>query len=381
MADPINTIYIEEIDSDDEGPPTPPQDGRHLPPSDDDTEEMFIESGVAPDGVCSLLDPGCMVQSKAPEMNGTKMAWRHMGLTNEHRPLPRGGHAACQCLSEGNTMILFGGADRAPQPYNDTFILDVTQLSWTPTEAACPPAPRSGHTLAVVGGVKAYVFGGQDYTSGTLLNDLHMLDLTSSPLTWVKVEPAEESGPAPRARTSHCCQAIGQNLIVFGGNSEEAGLLNDVQVFDTESRIWTAVECSHLAPEPREMAGSGVVGTNMYIVGGSGATGPLACTAVLDTAVMQWVEHTIEPVECRMAAAAGVIGSCLYVFGGVTAGGLSDQLLCLDTERQQWTRVNCKGPSARFAHTMVGLANGLVLFGGIDAEKDMNDAHIVEMTE
>jgi hypothetical protein len=171
----MDTIYIEEIDSDDEGPPTPPPDGREQ--EEDESEQMVLESGQGdPEGVCSLLDPGCMVETKAPESvgEGYVMAWRHLQLADKFRPLPRGGHAAAS-LTE-TTMVIFGGADRSPQPFNDTFVLDVTGHAWNKIDAADPPQPRSGHSVAVISD-RVFVFGGQDYATGCLLEDLYVLAL------------------------------------------------------------------------------------------------------------------------------------------------------------------------------------------------------------
>jgi len=152
----MDTIFIEEIGSDDEGPPTPPADGRDQP--DEENEEgIVLEAGDGPEGVCSVLDAGCMPESKHPEVpDGYIMAWRHLQLGNKCRPRPRGGHAAATYTE--NSLVIFGGADRTPEPFNDTFILDVTADNWVAIDAANPPQPRSGHSLVVVNGC-CYVGG------------------------------------------------------------------------------------------------------------------------------------------------------------------------------------------------------------------------------
>eukprot|EP00656_Telonema_subtile_P007565 TRINITY_DN13549_c0_g1_i1.p1 TRINITY_DN13549_c0_g1~~TRINITY_DN13549_c0_g1_i1.p1 ORF type:complete len:380 (-),score=67.37 TRINITY_DN13549_c0_g1_i1:103-1242(-) len=377
----METIYIEEIGSDDEGPPTPPQDGRHLP--DDEHEEgIVLGSGQEndPEGVCSVLDPGQMVETKQPAAvgGGYVMAWRHMEFKDECRPRARGGHAAAG-LSD-TSLVIFGGADRTPQPFNDTFVMDVTADSWTAIDAANPPQHRSGHSLAAVDGRFLYVFGGQDYTTGSLLDDFHMLELGTEQPMWNQVNT---TGAGPCARSSHSCQAINGQLYIFGGSNTEGGLMNDMHVFDTTTNTWSEVCADHLAPKPREMASSVVVGECIYIIGGRGVEGPLGCSAVFNTGLNQWVEHGVPTMDGRMAQAAAAVGNSVFVFGGASAAGITDQLLCLDTESQEWNQVNCPQgnlPSARFAHTLTTVASGLVVVGGIDPEKDMNDAHMLEVT-
>jgi len=258
----------------------------------------------------------------------------------------------------------------------------VTKDHWVGVEAANPPQPRSGHSLAIVDGC-CYIFGGQDYASGSLLDDMQMLDLREANPVWRVISPAAGSS-APCARSSHCCVAINENIYVFGGSNSEGGLMNDMHVFNTNSKVWTSVENSQQAPQPREMASSVAVGDRIYIIGGRGDTGPQGTIGVLDANLNQWTQQNIPPLaEGRMAHGAAALGSSIFIFGGATLGGISDELLCLDTINGAWEQVrspNGSLPSARFAHTLSAVADGLVMVGGIDPAKDMNDAHLLEVT-
>eukprot|EP00658_Telonema_sp_P-2_P017609 TRINITY_DN16859_c0_g1_i1.p1 TRINITY_DN16859_c0_g1~~TRINITY_DN16859_c0_g1_i1.p1 ORF type:complete len:382 (-),score=75.47 TRINITY_DN16859_c0_g1_i1:290-1435(-) len=378
----MTTIYIEEIDSDDEGPPTPPADGGASLNEIDQSGVTISAGNDDPEGVCSVLHAGMIEEEKPPtEPMGEAaylMSWRHMQLSDKGRLRPRGGHATA-CLNESSAVV-FGGADRAPEPFNDTTILDLHADSWTAVTAANPPQARSGHTLAVVGG-RLYVFGGQDYVSGGLLNDMHTLDLSADAMAWTPVTPVD-TGSVPCARSSHCCQAINDNLYLFGGFNPEVGLMNDLHVFHTSTNTWSSVEPGPHAPAPREMASAVVVGDSLYIFGGRGEGGPVGCTGIFSTSTMQWVEHNIETVEPRMAHAAAIVGNSMFVFGGASLQGITDQLLCLDTEKHEWNQVSCPQgslPSARFAHTLTRVGECMALIGGIDPEKDMNDVHILEL--
>jgi len=228
------------------------------------------------------------------------------------------------------------------------------------------------------------MWGGQDYASGCLLADMQVLDLSNANPAWSVVTPAAGSSP-PCARSSHCCAAINEKIYIFGGSNSEGGLMNDMHCFNTETRVWHTIDnaSEKLTPQPREMSSAVAVGDLIYIIGGRGESGPLGSLGVLDANLNQWIEHKVPSIQGRMAQGAAAIDSSIFVFGGATLGGISDELICLDTTNQSWNQVSSPNgslPSARFAHTLSALGEGLVLVGGIDPQKDMNDAHLLEVT-
>ena len=109
------------------------------------------------------------------------------------------------------------------------------------------PTVRSGHSAVLVPELgeagSLYVFGGQDYTTGQLLNDLHCLDLAS--LTWRLVDA---KGTAPAPRTSHSCAHLAGKLAVFGG-SNEGELKDDLVLFDLASETWSSPGSGRKRPE------------------------------------------------------------------------------------------------------------------------------------
>ena len=62
-----------------------------------------------------------------------------------------------------------------------------------------------------------------------------MLDLATTPATWVQINAG---GVLPQPRSFHSCTTVGTRIVLFGGINRENAHLNDVHVFDAESRVW-----------------------------------------------------------------------------------------------------------------------------------------------
>ena len=92
--------------------------------------------------------------------NVESSSWRRAEPVGE---APRGRQGATLTRRAGS-FILFGGADDV-QPYNDVHVLSLDGKSWMTPKVGCapapcqPPAPREGHSVALVG-KKLWIFGG-----------------------------------------------------------------------------------------------------------------------------------------------------------------------------------------------------------------------------
>ena len=132
---------------------------------------------------------------------------------------------------------------------------------------------------------KIWVFGGKRNVkkSELALNDIMVLDADKN--SWRHITPTSGSKPTPRF--GHVMFCYFNYLIVFGGQSQEGGILGDLWVFDTITEKWTFVldnsdthELSHLnvdqsVPEPRAFSGAVMIpelGAG-YITGGLTRTG------------------------------------------------------------------------------------------------------------
>jgi hypothetical protein len=131
-------------------------------------------------------------------------------------PTARFGHSAVYD-TQNNRMIIFGGFDGSPSPYqNDVYILSLGgSPGWskaTPTGTA--PSPRIGHTAIYdAANQQMVVFGGND--AGGEKDDAFFLSLPSNPTQF-----AWTSGPSgPMKRTKHAAvyDGLRQLMVVFGG--------------------------------------------------------------------------------------------------------------------------------------------------------------------
>ena len=124
----------------------------------------------------------------------------------------------------------FGGTN-GTQWFNDVWSYDPKQVSWTQLDCiGYIPAPREGHSAALVGDVM-YIFGGRT-EEGTDLGDLAAFRITSR--RWYTFQ---NMGPSPSPRSGHSMTSYGKQIVVLAGEPSSAprdpGELSLVYVLDT----------------------------------------------------------------------------------------------------------------------------------------------------
>nr|AML77597.1 putative LOV domain-containing protein [Dipsacus asper] len=169
-------------------------------------------------------------------------------------------------------------------------------------------------------GNRVVLFGGEGVNMQPM-NDTFVLDLNSTNPEWQAVNV---SSPPP-GRWGHTLSCVnGSNLVVFGGCGRQ-GLLNDVFVLDLDAKHPTWREISSLAPPiPRSWHSSCTLdGTTLIVSGGCGESGVLLSdTFLLDLAIETPVWREI-PVAWTPPSR---LGHTLSVYGGkkiLMFGGLA----------------------------------------------------------
>ncbi|KAK9829964.1 hypothetical protein WJX72_008920 [[Myrmecia] bisecta] len=345
-------------------------------------------------------------------------------------PPPRGGHA---CAAVGSQVVVFGGADRSPTPYNDLWVLNTEggKYEWrcvmASNTAGTPVRPRTGATMTAVDD-KVYVYGGQDPVSGICYDDLLMLDTAS----W-QWSPVEVEGGKPPPRHSHCAGLFKDHcLLVFGGAGMN-GLLGDVWVFNSLTRQWTHPSIQGTPLSAREMhSGTMVSPSHMVVYGGRRADGQvLSDAAVLNGDAMTWESHT-QSLLARCAHAAIAAPSAregspeassnrsllsgeaapatttsaaastsdpehpasVLVYGGFSGVHVETDLLRLSVGGKRMVMVEPSSsdgghvavcPAARFAHTAVSVPTtqgshnrDMIVFGGVNPAEDLGDVAVYQ---
>ena len=128
-------------------------------------------------------------------------------------------------------MTRFGGTN-GTQWFNDVWAYDPKQVAWSQLDCiGYIPAPREGHSSALVGDVM-YVFGGRT-EEGTDLGDLAAFRITSR--RWYTFQ---NMGPSPSPRSGHSMTAFGKQIVVLAGEPSSAprdvGELSLVYVLNTD---------------------------------------------------------------------------------------------------------------------------------------------------
>jgi len=233
-------------------------------------------------------------------------------------PEPRSEHSTIYDPTR-DRMIVFGGFSTSSQYLNDTWMLDLKTLIWSPLVTAGPlPPVRAGHaTIYDPVRDRMIVFGGKGATD---LQDLWELSLSGTP-TWSALAA---TGAPPTARSSHSMiyDPTADRLLIFGGLTGSSMIdLWELRLSGTPS--WQSLS---LSPAPR----------------------------------IQW-DHT---------AVYDPRGPRMLVFGGVkTTGATTNELWSLELSGvPRWVQLAPSGtrPSSRRAHTAIydPDADRLIVLGG-----------------
>lgn len=232
------------------------------------------------------------------------------------------------------------------------------------TKSTFPFSPREGCVACGFGENQMYVFGGviqSDHAEPQETNELLVFNTDTE--SWQKVK---ESGSAPAPRAAASLVAVGQKLYLFGGLSHQKGWLDDLFVFDTESRTWKEVETQGNKPRARDKLQAVAIGTNIYYFGGFG---PKVAPEEMDE---DWEDEEEEDEEELPEAQEQE---------GAEFGWFND-LFVLDTVKNQWTQPlqrNLGVPTPRAAHGMCAIGSSLYIFGGRDYEDRQNDLHCFDV--
>ncbi|GIL92711.1 hypothetical protein Vretifemale_20168 [Volvox reticuliferus] len=288
-------------------------------------------------------------------------------------PAPRGAHAS---VALGTKVLVFGGADRAPIPFNDLWALETadSKYEWTrisPLMApGCKLLPRSGATLTVVGD-RVYLFGGTEPVSGVCFNELKVLDPAT--WTWSDVEP---QGTLPAPRHSHCSGCLAETCLIVYGGAGYQGPMQDLWIYNTLQNAWSRPTVSGDQPQAREMhTGCMVDTTTLLVYGGRGSNFKVCCDAALfDAQQMKWT--AIEPTPFSRCAHSSVVLPPAHATSspGKTGSGDTEHVaheLCQNggavSEEGNGTAATVQGTTAPTPGT-VGSSSRVLIYGGYSGE-------------
>ena len=160
------------------------------------------------------------------DLTQTTPSWAQLNPTGTTPPA-RGKHTAIYDPVH-QKMLIFGGTSSLNPVNNDLYSLDLATLVWSKlSPSGTGPSERTGHTAVYdpnTGTAGAMiVFGGTNPLTDQYLNDTYILDL--SQISWEKVQPGLN---VPSGRTGHSAVYDTDNnrMIIFGGYNGSANLNN-----------------------------------------------------------------------------------------------------------------------------------------------------------
>ncbi|KAG7440816.1 galactose oxidase [Guyanagaster necrorhizus] len=171
------------------------------------------------------------------------------------------------------------------------------------------PAKLVGASTTVVGS-KMYLFGGRQVSERRMVSDLYVFDLKT--LEWEKI-PSHPEDDVPRPRYFHSSDSWNNQLIIFGGmsnqpdspNPDELCVLNDVRFFDIATGHWLPSSQTispvndSLIPRARYAHLSSVTADKLFIIGGQDFFNTwLDDVCVYDLLAKTWVRRRDYPRHC-----------------------------------------------------------------------------------
>jgi len=194
------------------------------------------------------------------------------------------------------------------------------------------PTSRGGLNLAVVSG-KIYAIGGSNSSDNLAINEMY--------------DPATDRWSTktsmPTARTGFATAVYENKIYVIGGSVGDS-FTGRVEVYDPIDDIWKSLASM---PTPRADLTANVVGDKIYLIGGkvSSTVSPYYTqtdiTQVYDIKTNTWSTNTSMPTALQGYASA-VVGTKIYIIGGSrqSLSGIdtsTSTLQIYDTQTGRWT--------------------------------------------
>ena len=234
-------------------------------------------------------------------------------------------------------------------------------------ETLAPMPSARSEVAAATDGQRIVVAGGFD-ASGDTVASVDVLDLATT--TWSR-------GPdLPIAVNHPMAAAVGGTIVVLGGYLETLENPTD-RAFALGDGGWGELPPM---PSPRAAGGAAEVDGRLFLAGGVGPDGALVeDVVVFDPDTRAWTVHAGPPTAREHLGVAGHDGE-LFVVGGRTGGiGANlDAAEALDVAAGSWREL-VPMPTARGGSAATATSNGYVVSAGGEADATFDEAEAYDV--
>ena len=281
----------------------------------------------------------------------------------ELAPLPVGRNAHTAVLLGGSVYVGGGFEGRSINDYQDSYRLDVYNLTtnqWSPSPITIP---YSCFALTVLDD-KLVIAGGVSKNS-----EVFKKVLVLNAGQW------KDYSEMPTAR--YCATAVGYHsmLIVVGGVIKVEGkwtVLSTTELLDTTNGCWYT--CNNL-PSPHKQMKAAIMNDKLYLLGGfdkDRKPSSQVFVASLDTLSTHQLNWQSAPNTPWCLPAPVVLYKFLLTVGGWQQSNTSEVYI-FNPSTGQWKHLT-NIPAARHGPAVVGVADNILVIGGVTNENKYSNA-------
>jgi len=233
-----------------------------------------------------------------------------------------------------------------------------TDDTWTATTIINTPAAREYHT-AVWTGSEMIVWGGEDFNGGLVNTGGKYNPSTDS---WI----ATSTNNAPAARQAHTAVWTGSEMIVWGGNHFVFPYyFNSGGRYNPSADSWTATSTIN-APAARNGHTAVWTGSEMIVWGGNDDNGRFRTGGRYNPSTDSWTATNPNAPQGRDLATAVWTGSEMIVWGGEDfVGTFFNTGGKYDPGTDSWLPTSTiNAPAGRAYHTAVWTGSEMIVWGG-----------------
>lgn len=299
---------------------------------------------------------------------------------------------------------MFGGYGGGTGRLDDFYSFDFKTQTWEEVKVVGDEKPGCRENNGVISdsSKSIYLFGG--YNGSSWLNDLWKFDIESK--RWSCIQESSDAnqpdnmdllqsnhngedvevlpggclgvrGKIPSRRFGYVSVVHDNKLVLFGG-FDGSRWLNDMFVFDFNTKAWIEIHAKGVLPSVRSCPAWAKDDTHVYIQGGYDGVERKDDFFACDLTTYTWTHmpslgNTPSP---RYFHSCCLYGNKMYLYGGYSGSQRLADMHAYDFETNAWSQVDAnigEVPSGRSSLVAQVYENNLYIFGGYNGSTVLND--------